>query len=217
MPDLLSEEETRAAFAELRSAELPHVRPPGTDSVHRTVRRRKAVRSVTVVGCAALAIGGGAVLAPNLLANNGASDNRTNGTANAIGAQPTVEPTDALGWAQLADYALGEGVGRPKWLAHSFGPVDAGSHDVAYAGTYSAYNLVVTCAGPGTMHVKMAVGTHATEADVVCGATAGEARDATKELALSAGDNAGHNVEVTAEPDAAADGKAGFAYVLMYS
>lgn len=210
MSDLLSEEETRAAFAELRATELVHVRPPGTQAVRTTVRRRRTTRVVTVAGCAALAVAGGAIAAANMLP-------RQSAPAPMIGAQPSVEPTDALGWAQLADDALGEGVGRPKWLAHALSPIDTVTHDVAYAGTHSAYNLTITCAGAGTVHVKVAVGTHAAEADLACGATKSEAQDATKVLALPVGDSAAHQVAVTIEPDGDAVNKAGFAYVLTYS
>jgi hypothetical protein len=57
---LLSEDETRAAFANLRAETLPRVHVPGAGAVRRTVRRRH--RAVTVAaGVAVAAVAGGVV------------------------------------------------------------------------------------------------------------------------------------------------------------
>lgn len=57
MPDLLSDDETRTAFAEFRSSALLDVRPPGPAAARRT-RHRRAVASAAV-GVTVVAVGGG--------------------------------------------------------------------------------------------------------------------------------------------------------------
>lgn len=58
------EEHIRAAFAEFRVAVLPHIRPPGVEAAHRTLRRRSVVRTAAAAsGCAAVLMAAGLALA----------------------------------------------------------------------------------------------------------------------------------------------------------
>src|SRR4051812_36864221 len=196
MPDYLSDEDTRTAFAELRASELAGVRPPGTDSIRRTVRRRTAARVVAAVGCAALAIAGGAVVAADVLAPAPNAVGQGVGSRSRPTERPTAVPTDALGWGRLADAALRWTPDEPRWFAHSFGPADASNHGVSYVGAYPAYTMTVACAGAGTVHVRIAADTHAAFADVACGATFDDAVAGTVELVLRVGSTATHDLLV---------------------
>lgn len=59
MPDLITDEHTRALFTRLRAEELSRVAAPGTAQAHRTVRRRKTTTTVVAAGVAAVALAGG--------------------------------------------------------------------------------------------------------------------------------------------------------------
>jgi hypothetical protein len=86
--DLLSEEQIRTAFAELRSAELPNVAPPGVDAARRAVRHGRQVR---VAVAAHLAIA--AVMAGGYLAVTAAGGEQEDDPA----PQPAVSPTASTG------------------------------------------------------------------------------------------------------------------------
>jgi RNA polymerase sigma-70 factor (ECF subfamily) len=56
MPEELTEEQTRAAFADLRAADLTFIRPPGSVAAQRTVRRRRRAGVVAVAAGVGIAI-----------------------------------------------------------------------------------------------------------------------------------------------------------------
>lgn len=58
---MLTEDETREAFARLRADELPRVSGPGTALMHRTVRRRRATTIAAAVSTAFAVASGAAV------------------------------------------------------------------------------------------------------------------------------------------------------------
>jgi hypothetical protein len=201
MPDLLSDDDTRAAFASLRSSELARVRPPGTDAVRRTVSRRRTTRAVTIAGCLVLAIGGGVALAANPL-----------GRGVAPAGPPDRTATD---WSRIA-VALMPPDGTPGFVSSAAGPLDANIRNVDETAHLRGYRLRITCAGAGAVHVKLEAGGATAEADVSCGAGIAEAGAATRELKVAVPAGGANGVAVAIEPDAAALKKAGFAYVIVH-
>ncbi|WP_433723547.1 hypothetical protein ACQP2Y_00590 [Actinoplanes sp. CA-051413] len=56
MPEELTEEQTRTAFADMRAADLTFIRPPGSAAAQRTVRRRRRAGVVAVAAGVGIAI-----------------------------------------------------------------------------------------------------------------------------------------------------------------
>jgi len=56
MPEELTEEQTRAAFADMRAADLTFIRPPGSAAAQRTVRRRRRAGVIAVAAGVGIAI-----------------------------------------------------------------------------------------------------------------------------------------------------------------
>lgn len=201
MPDLLSEDETRAVFADLRSSELPHVRPPGTEAVRTTVRRRKTTRMATIAGCAVLAVGGVWL---------GLSMSGTPSTPAAPLDRTTTE------WGQIAA-ALMPPQGTPGFVAGASGPLDATVRDVDESASLGGYRLRVTCAGAGAIHVRLEAGGAVQQTDVVCGSGIAEAGESAREVTVAVPSGGPEGMAVVIEPDAAALHRAGFAYVVVHS
>jgi hypothetical protein len=200
MPDLLSEDQTRAMFADLHAEEIAHVRAPGTQAAHRTVRRRRTTAAVTVAGCVAVALGGAFLLGQNV--------GRTSTPAPAPAARPSIEADNTVALGEAARQALGTAGSAPDMVSGSSGPLDTGIHNVDETGHFARYRLLVTCAGAGSIRVKFGAGPKAVEDDVTCGQSS--------QLSLDGPGTSPHDVTVTIEPDAAALHHAGFAYVIMH-
>jgi hypothetical protein len=56
MPEELTEEQTRAVFADMRATDLTFIRPPGSAAAQRTVRRRRRAGVVAVAAGVGIAI-----------------------------------------------------------------------------------------------------------------------------------------------------------------
>jgi hypothetical protein len=202
---MLTEDQTRSAFAQLRAAEIASVSAPGTAAAHRTVRRRRAARVATVAGCVAAVLAGGVALANNL----------TGGGANSQPADP--QAVDVVRLGRLANAALtaAEPERTTRQIFGGSGPLDSAIHDVdETGGSLPAYQVLVTCMGEGSMNVTLTVGTNSASDGVACGRTqAGAAGVATL---ISVPTPAGASeVSVTLEPDEAALHHAGYAFVVM--
>lgn len=203
MPDLLSEEETRALFADLHSQALHDVQAPGTQAAHRTVSRRRTVKAVSIAGCVAIALGGTFLLGQNI----GSSKAATNP---APAAQPSVEADDTNALAQTARLAVGTGEGQAAFVSAASGPLDSGIHNVDSTGEFRDYELRVMCAGAGSIDITFAAGAGSTKEGLACG-------KGPLVIHLTGPATKPHDLAVTIEPDPAALGHAGYAYVITHS
>lgn len=206
MSDLLSEEETRAAFGALRAQELGQVRAPGVQAAHRTVRRRQAVRAVSIAGAVAVVAGGGFLLGQTI-----------HTSPSTPAAQPGLEQPDQQAMGVIARDLIGLSTQTPDMISNSWGPLDTSIRDDDEAADFSAYTLKVACAGGGLIHVKLAVGSTSSAADATCGPGVRGAGGTSVTVDLKAPTDGTHGVSVLIEPDPTAQQNAGFAYSLTRS
>ncbi|MBB5873616.1 hypothetical protein F4553_007050 [Allocatelliglobosispora scoriae] len=205
MPDLLSEDDTRSAFADVRAAELSLVRPPGTAAAHRTVRRRRTTAALTVAGCAALVLGA-ASLGIGGLGDDGETP----------GAPPSGEAVNLTALAEIARAALPlDDEERERVVNSSSGPLDADIRNTDDAGRATTYQLLITCVGAGSIHFQLAAGANRIEEEIDCGATRMAAAGGAMLLSLPGPESRPHEIAVTVEPDVRALYHAGYAYVVM--
>ncbi|GAA3344061.1 hypothetical protein GCM10020358_45750 [Amorphoplanes nipponensis] len=158
MPEELTEEQTRAAFADLRAADLTFIRPPGSAEALRTVRRRRRAGVVAAAAGAGLVLAGSATVAARVDPDRAAP------------AAPSPAPS-ALSDAELdrlseaAAAALGlttvdnkkrRSQGLPRIVSSNHGPLRGGDQGVAgvSSGTNQTgvYVVEVVCVGTGTLH-----------------------------------------------------------------
>jgi hypothetical protein len=196
VPEMLTEDEVREAFARLRAAELPRVPGPGTAAIERTVRRRRATTSAAVL-LIALAVAGGAAFAV-----------RT-GTPRPAPPPPPAAPEpvptgpDLIRLGEQASLAL-DPVVPGDYAAGVSGPLTGAVLD-AHEATQPAgrYRLAATCVGTGTARFEVVQNRQAEGFDLVCDGRAGSLEFVYQPA---------FTLYVSVEPDAAADGHAGFAY-----
>jgi hypothetical protein len=210
MPDLLSEEETRAAFAELRATELQRVRPPGITAAHQTVRRRTRAKAV-VVAAGVVAMLGALGLAQNSLTDQ--STGPTDIDPPTINLSP---PNDlAEGWREVAEGAVMGLLPMNNISAISTGGLRSTVRDVDDTAAYPAYHVKVVCAGYGTIDVMVMAGSQANGAAVDCGASQSEAAKRMREIDIAMPSGV-IGLTVTIKPNHVALNNSAYGYVITH-
>ncbi|SCL16275.1 hypothetical protein GA0070624_0975 [Micromonospora rhizosphaerae] len=169
MPEELTEEQTREAFALLRAEALTHIRPPGAAEALRAVRRRRRTGVAAVAAGVGLAVAGGAAVANLVDADRSAPP--------PAAASPSPSPS-ALSAAQLDDLASAAAAalgtkdvdnrkprseGKGPIIMSGGGPVLRGDQGISGTG-YSenktgVYVFEVLCVGEGTLRARFWAGT----------------------------------------------------------
>jgi hypothetical protein len=193
---VLAEEQTRAAFAQLRADEMGRLIPPGAAGVRRTVRRRRAVRAASGVLAAA-------VLAVAALAG-----------LNAIQPAPDRRPP-VLSGPQLDDLAAQAGTvlnsGDNQTIIRSESRVtDMFSNTHAIEADSADYQLQVSCVGTGHLALTFRVGADDLDADVTCGPAGTPPHIFNARASSGTG-----SIFISLRPDEAARQRAGFAYLIL--
>lgn len=193
---MLTEDETREAFARLRADELPRVSGTGTALMHRTVRRRRATTIAAAVSTA-FAVAGGAAVAV------GAATPEPAAPPAPAAPDPVSTEPDLVRLGEQASRAL-DVVVTGDYRAEASGPLTKGIQD-AHEATMPAgrYRLAAACVGAGKARFEVVQNGHAEGFDVVCDGTPGTLEFTYQPV---------FTLHVSVEPDSAADGHAGFAY-----
>lgn len=161
MPEELTEEQTRAAFALMRAEDLTYIRPPGSAEALRAVRRRRRTRAAVVAAGVVIAVAGGATVAALVDTDRTALPPAT----------PSPSPS-ALPRAQLNELgdaaAIALGVrydskkrklaGEPQIFSGSSGPIRdyiGVAQEASGAKKYGDFVFEVLCLGEGTIHAKV--------------------------------------------------------------
>ncbi|HEX6872770.1 MAG TPA: hypothetical protein VF163_16865 [Micromonosporaceae bacterium] len=172
MPDILSEEDTRALFAELRAQEHPNVVPAGTAAVQRTVHRRRMSTAVGVATLAALAlvVGGLSVAGRDRQLFDPAP-------AGSIGEPSTSAHERLMGLAEQARRSVDGGSRLPASPAEEssagHGPLDSVVQIVdeamASGGAPAAdYRLWYSCRGSGSAILTWTIGSRTASVTMIC-------------------------------------------------
>ncbi|MEU4441568.1 hypothetical protein [Micromonospora chalcea] len=226
MPEDITEEQTRNAFALMRAETLTHIRPPGTAAAQRTVRNRRRT------GIAALAAGVGIVVAGGFAVTHLATSERsaTPPAAPSPSPSPSELPAEQLDrMAATAAAALGiTSVDNKQRRREGKGPILMIGSEPARRGGISGtgynenktgiYVLDVLCVGEGTLRTRFWAATSgadeagnpapippdAAEAQVPCS-------DKPERVSLSVRAPWPKKVYVSIEPDQAAEGRAAHA------
>lgn len=197
MPEALTDDEMRDAFTRWRADELTHVAGPGTDVIHRTVRRRRAT-TVGVVAATVLAVAGGVAV------GLGAGVGQPAPPPAPAAPAPVSTGPDLVKLGEQASQALDAIVPGDFAAGGGSGPLEGAytNEDVATMPA-GQYRLVAVCVGAGKTRFEVVQNGHAEGLDVVCDGTTGS---------LEFRNQPGLSLYVNIEPDAPADGHAGFAY-----
>jgi len=200
VPEMLTEDEVREAFARLRADELPRVAGAGSAAAYRTVRQRRAT-TVAAVLITAFAVAGGAAF--------------TIGTGAPRPTPPPVPPPapaaphpvpsgpDLVRLGEQASLAL-DPVVPGDYYTGVDGPLTGGILDALEATLPAGrHRLAATCVGGGKARFEIVLNRHAEGFDLVC-----DGRARILEFVYQPP----FTLYVSIEPDAAADGQAGFAY-----
>jgi hypothetical protein len=192
---MLTDDETRAAFAQLRADELPRVAGPGSAAARRTVRRRRVTVAVAVTTVLAAA-GTAAVLAVAGVTGPAPS---TLGTSD----HPVPTGPDLVRLGEQAARTLAAEVPGDPALGGS-GPMTSIGLD-AEDGVLEAgrYRLTATCLGAGTARFEVAQNGPSHGFDVACDGSANS---------VEFDNRPGFTLYVRVDPDDAARDRAGFAY-----
>jgi hypothetical protein len=203
VPEMLTDDEIREAFARLRADELPRVAGPGSAAAHRTVRRRRATARAAVL-ITALAVAGGAAFTVGTSTPRPAPPPPVLPAASAA---PSPVPTrpDLVRLGEQASLALDRVVPGDYYAAGS-GPLDGGFW-YEYEETIPAgsHRLTGACVGRGKARFEIVQNQHAEGFDLVC-----DGRARSLEFVYQPT----FTLYVSIEPDATADGHAGFAYAV---
>lgn len=205
MPEMLTEDEVREAFARLRAAELPRVPGPGTAAIERTVRRRRATTIVVAGLTTALAVVAGAALAVGAPAPEPAPPPAPAASNPVPTPVPTLVPTgpDLIRLGEQASLAL-DPVVPGDYAGGGSGPLE-GALTYQLEATLPAgrYRLAATCVGAGKARFEIVQNQHAEGFDVVCDGRAGSLEFVYQPP---------FTLYINVEPDPVADGHAAFAY-----
>lgn len=162
MPEELTEEQTRAAFALMRAEDLTYIRPPGSAEALRAVRRRRRTSAAAVAAGVVLAVLGGVTVAALIGTDRVALPPAT----------PSPSPS-ALSKAQLDELSAAAAValgidrvdnrkrkleGKPQIISSSKGPV---RNYAGFGGSASnmikngVYVVEALCVGEGTIRAQI--------------------------------------------------------------
>lgn len=160
MPDLLTDDQTRAMFRQLRAEQLHHVVPPGAADAHRTVRRRRitsalaaSVALLTIIG-----LGYAQLTAPTQL--NPAEPSSAPGQDELIRlADQAHDSVRAAGPSASANILTG-----------GWGPLNNDIQDEDGRGVPMAhYTLGYACRGVGQAKITWSIGKTTRTATMACG------------------------------------------------
>ncbi|MFC4149051.1 hypothetical protein ACFO0M_22600 [Micromonospora mangrovi] len=165
MPEELTEEQTRAAFALLRAESLTHIRTPGTAEALRTVRRRRRAGIATAAAGVALALAGSAGVA-SLVGGDRSAPPPVSSTPSTSPPPLSTAQLDAL--ASEAGTALGinsidnrkrRSEGKGPILMSSSGPILRGGPSNISGTGYNenktgVYVLEILCVGEGALRAR---------------------------------------------------------------
>ncbi|RSM56471.1 hypothetical protein DMB66_34720 [Actinoplanes sp. ATCC 53533] len=162
MPEELTEEQTRAAFALMRAEDLTYIRPPGSAEALRAVRRRRRTSVAAVAAGVVIAVAGSATVAALVDTDRTALPPAT----------PSPSPS-ALSKAQLDHLAAAAAValgidrvdnekrkleGKPQIISSSKGPVRSSegfSGSASSTNKNGGYVVEVVCVGEGTIRAQI--------------------------------------------------------------
>jgi hypothetical protein len=196
VPDMLTEDETRQAFARMRANELTRLAGPGSAAAHRTVRRRRATTITVAAVTIGLALAGGSVVLVGADPPQPAPP--APGVPDTVSTGPDLirlgeEASRALDTAVPGDYFFdGSGLLTSTVLDADPGTLPAGR-----------IRLTATCVGAGNARFEIIQNRDAEGFDVICDGTPGSIEVAYQPV---------FTLYVSVKPDSAAVGHAGFAY-----
>jgi hypothetical protein len=213
MPEQLSDQQTRSAFAELRAGELGRLSPPGTAAARHTLRRRRRA-TAAAVGLAVLGTAGGIQMVRAVGdADAGRPTPPVAGPATTVTTGPPATVGESLRRARIAQQAVSVDP-EAKRLMGSIGTLQSGRFDRNSRGIDPGrYVIRVACVGSGSMTVAVRVAPAEKifdAGDLVRGRITCTAQPDQTPLAFDVPAPGELAIEMT--PDSATDGATGFAY-----